>query len=78
LTYFGFFVYNTRMGRPRKYGDLRMDTDLRIPLTVEQKALIDEATADEAGGKAEWARAVLLAAARRKLARGKGGDGKAP
>jgi hypothetical protein len=76
LTFFGFFVYNTRMGRPRKYGDLRMDTDLRIPLTTDQKALIDAATADEAGGKAEWARAVLLAAAKRKLAKGKGDDGK--
>ena len=35
------------MGRPRKAGSLRMDTDLRIPLTREQKALIVEATKDE-------------------------------
>jgi hypothetical protein len=63
------------MARPRKYGDLRMDTDLRIPLTTEQKAIIDKAAADELGGKAEWARAVLLAAAKRKLAKGRGGEG---
>jgi hypothetical protein len=55
------------MGRPRKAGELRMDTDMRIPLTSEQKALIDEATADQAEGKAAWARAILLAAARRKV-----------
>jgi hypothetical protein len=57
------------MARPRKYGDLLMDTDLRIPLTHEQKMLIDEAAADEPEGKAAWARAILLAAARRKLAK---------
>ncbi len=60
------------MARPRKDARLRMDTDLRIPMTGEQKALIDEATADEPGGKAAWARAELLAAARKKLARGQG------
>jgi hypothetical protein len=42
-----------------------MDTDLRIPLTSEQKALVDEATRDEPEGKAAWARALLLAAARK-------------
>jgi hypothetical protein len=58
-------------GRPRKAGALRMDTDLRIPLTAEQKAVIDAATADEVGGKAEWARIILLTAAKRKLAKTK-------
>jgi hypothetical protein len=46
-----------------------MDTDLRIPLAIDQKALIDRVTIDEPAGKAEWARAILLAAAKRKLAR---------
>jgi hypothetical protein len=59
------------MARPRKYGDLLMDTDLRIPLTSDQKTLIDEATADEPEGKAAWARAIILGAARRKLAKAK-------
>ena len=44
-----------------------MDTDLRIPLTSEQKALIDEATKDEPEGKAAWARALLLAAAKKRI-----------
>jgi hypothetical protein len=47
-----------------------MDTDLRIPMTKEQKALIDEATRDEPEGKAAWARAILLNAARQKVAEG--------
>jgi len=57
------------MARPRKDGRLLMDTDMRIPLTSEQKALIDEATADEPEGKAAWARAILLETARRKIAK---------
>lgn len=71
MTIPSFFDYNTRMGRPRKYGEMRMDTDLRIPLTAEQKTLLDDATADVPEGKAEWARALLLAAAKRRLARQK-------
>jgi hypothetical protein len=57
------------MPRPRKYGGLRMDTDLRIPLTAEHKALLDQATADEPAGKAEWARGILITAAKLKLAK---------
>jgi hypothetical protein len=60
------------MVRPTKFGRQRLDTDLRIPLTSEQKAMIDRATADEAEGKAAWARAILLEAAQRKLAKLKG------
>jgi hypothetical protein len=60
--------YNTAMPRPRKDGRLRMDTDLRIPLTSEQKALIVQATNDEPEGMAAWARAVLLQAARKRIA----------
>jgi hypothetical protein len=63
------------MARPRKYGELPMDTDLRIPLTSEQKALLDEATADEPEGKAAWARTILLDAAHRKLAKKKNDKG---
>ncbi len=48
-----------------------MDIHLRIPVTDEQKALIDRATADEPEGMAASARDLLLAAARRKLAKSK-------
>ena len=57
------------MARPRKNGLLRMDTDLRIPVTSEQKALIVQATDDEPEGMAAWARAILLEAARNRLAK---------
>lgn len=46
-----------------------MDTDLRIPLTSEMKAVITAAVQDEPEGMAAWARAILLDAARKKLAR---------
>jgi hypothetical protein len=59
--------YNTRMARPRKEGRLRLDSDLRIPVTSEQKALIQQATQNEPDGMAAWARVVLLEAARQKL-----------
>jgi hypothetical protein len=49
-----------------------MDTDLRIPLTSEQKSLIDAATKDESEGKAAWARAILLEAARKRIAKPEG------
>ncbi len=59
------------MARPRKYGAQRMDIQLRVPVTNEQKALIDGATKDESEGMAAWARAILLGAAKRKLAKDK-------
>jgi hypothetical protein len=61
--------YAGRMARPRKDGRLRMDSDIRIPLTSEMKAVIVAATRDEPEGMAAWARAVLLDAARRKTAK---------
>jgi len=61
--------YNTDMPRPRKAGRLRMDTDLRIPMTTEQKQVVVQATADEPEGMAAWARAILLRAARDRLAK---------
>jgi len=52
-----------------------MDTDLRIPVTSEQKALIVKATSEEPEGMAAWARAVLLETARKRLAKGKMAEG---
>jgi hypothetical protein len=60
-------VYNNGMARPKKDPSLRMDTDVRIPLTAEQKAMLAEATADDPAGMAAWARQILLEAARRRL-----------
>lgn len=55
------------MGRPPKDPNLRMDTDLRIPVTTEQKDQIMQAIADEPAGLAAWARAVLLQAAQDRI-----------
>ena len=49
-----------------------MDVVLRVPVTSEQKALIDEAIRDESEGFAAWARAILLDAAKRIVGRGSG------
>lgn len=56
------------MARPPKDPKLQMRTDLRIPMTEDQKRLITEATADEPTGMAAWARTVLLDVAEKKLA----------
>jgi hypothetical protein len=63
--------HNTAMPRPRKEGRLRMDAYLRIPMTSEQKALVQEATRDEPEGVAAWVRAVVLQAARERIAQRK-------
>jgi hypothetical protein len=60
--------YNNNMARPKKDPAMRMDTDIRIPVTEEQKRLIQDAVADDPAGMAAWARIVLLHAARRKIA----------
>jgi hypothetical protein len=58
---------NVTMARPPKDPKLRMDTDLRIPVTAEQKQLIAEAVADYPAGLAAWARQVLLQAAKVRI-----------
>lgn len=45
-----------------------MDEYLKVPVTSEQKAIIQQATGDEPEGMAAWARAVLLEAAKKKIA----------
>jgi hypothetical protein len=58
-----------KKGRPPKDPRLKMDTDLRIPLTAEQKETLQRATRDEPDGMAAWARDVLLKAAKKLLAK---------
>jgi hypothetical protein len=62
------FVHNKGMARPPKDSRLRMDTDIRIPVTADQKRLIAEAVEDEPAGLAAWARGVLMQAARERIA----------
>jgi hypothetical protein len=55
------------MPRPRKPTEDRKDYHLRVPLTVAQHAIIEEAARLDDEGKAGWARAVLLAAAKKRI-----------
>ena len=44
----------------------------RIPLTAEQKAQVQKAAAVAGEDMATWARPIILEAAKRELAKGKG------
>lgn len=68
-------VYTVDMARRRKDPKLLMTTDLRVPLTEDQKRLLVEATSDEPQGMAAWVRAIILQAAQRKLSRRERAEG---
>jgi hypothetical protein len=57
------------MPRPRKKPEDRKDYHLRVPVTPAQLAVIEEAVRLEGEDKASWARAVLLAAAKKCINR---------
>jgi hypothetical protein len=57
------------MGRPPKDKDQLMNVPMRFVVTAKQKRLIDEAVRLGGGEFAEWARTILLDAARKQLAR---------
>jgi uncharacterized protein (DUF1778 family) len=57
----------------RKPPELKMDVDLRTPVTREQKALIQAAATAEGLGVASWCRQVLLRAAKKSKAAERGG-----
>ena len=57
-------------GMPKKPED-RKSYHLRVPLTPRQRALIEEAVKVDDDDKANWARAVLLNAAKRTIAKNK-------
>ena len=64
-----FLGYTYDMPRPKKPPQLRMDTDLRIPVTADQKALITQAAKSLQYDMAGWARQVLLDAAKAEIAK---------
>jgi hypothetical protein len=59
------------MARPHKAAHLRKDVDLRIPLTAEQKRLIQEAARLDEADMAAWVRPLLIQAAQERVARKK-------
>jgi uncharacterized protein (DUF1778 family) len=64
-------------GKP-KDPKLRMDTDLRTPVTADQKALIQRAAEADGLGLAPWCRLTLLRVAkeqsRKRRSNTQGGD----
>lgn len=63
------------MGMPKRPEE-RKSYHLRVPLTAGQRALIEEAVQVDHDDKAGWARAVLLGAAKRTIAKNKGAASK--
>jgi hypothetical protein len=60
------------MARPPKKPALRMDKDLRIPVTIHQRDTINLAAEAAGQDMATWARPILLEAAKRETAKHKG------
>jgi hypothetical protein len=67
-------VKRNGMARQRKTAEQRKDYHLRVPLTPGQRALIEDAARLEEEDKAGWARAVLVVAAKRTVAKNKSGN----
>ena len=59
------------MARRHKSPEERKDYHLRVPLNASQRALIEEAARLDGEEKAGWARALLVVAARRRIAQSK-------
>ena len=62
-----FYYYDYYMGRPKKDPSLRMDVDLRIPVTAHQKATIINAATAAGFELASWVRPILLREAEKRL-----------
>lgn len=61
------------MARPPKKPELRMDKNLMIPVTEAQRELVNQGATAAGQDMATWARPILLAAAKREIAKSKGG-----
>jgi len=64
------YIYG--MARPFKKPDLRMDKDLRIPVTSHQRDIVNAAAEAVGLDMAAWARPIILDAAKREIAKHKG------
>lgn len=67
-------MWSMGMARPPKQPAERKVYHLRVPLAANQRALIEEAARLADADKAAWARAILLEAARKGLAKRKTGQ----
>jgi uncharacterized protein (DUF1778 family) len=65
------------VARPKKDKRMLMCAHLRIPLTVDQKRLIEEAAGIEQSDLTAWVRPILLRAAEEKICQWEAIHGKA-
>lgn len=59
------------MARPRKDKRLLMNVSIRIPLTEDQKKLLEQAAILDQSDMTAWVRPVILRAAQERVARDK-------
>jgi hypothetical protein len=62
-----------RTGRPPKDENQRLTVPLRLMVTTTQKNVVDEALRLDGSEFSEWARTILLDAAKRMIAQSKKG-----
>jgi hypothetical protein len=62
------FGHNNHMARPPKDKRLLMNVYLRIPLTADQKRLVEEAARLDFSDVTPWVRALLVRAASERVA----------
>jgi hypothetical protein len=60
------FMENKRMGRPPKSPEDRRTDNMKIPLSADEKALIEGAAESDDAKPVTWARDTLLRAAKRR------------
>lgn len=60
------------MGRPKKNPDSRLDAELRIRVTTEQRERIMRAVLLDSLDMSEWARGLLIRAADSRISKEKG------
>jgi len=64
-----FVGNNNGMARPRKDKRLLMKVSIRLPLTEDQKSLIEEAASLDQSDLTAWIRPILLLAAKERVAK---------
>ena len=62
----GIFISMETRGRPPKAPEDRRTDSMKIPLTADEKALIEEAAHTDEAKPVTWAREVLVRAAKRR------------
>ena len=72
IDFWGFSFTIGSMARPKKEERLLLTIPLRIMLTAEQRELIERAASASGSDMTAWARPILLAAAKRELAKASG------